>query len=142
MNVLQTSQGLQALRELGICVPEDFDRLRSMPFQAARCRLVELKERVKKEFRRLALELHPDRTNGDEVKTERFKLMIKVKEAVEALQVQSPPPPVIPVVVWNSPHMNFGFGTSTTTTCYHVSPFDGGTGSMSVNAWRVVRIKP
>jgi hypothetical protein len=68
-----------------------------MPPDAAAVKLDELKERVRKNFRRLALELHPDRTGGDPVKTERFKLLVSVKDEFEKLQLA--PSPAHPQIV-------------------------------------------
>lgn len=103
------------MRDLGVA-PADVDALRRMPFEAAVKHLEELKERVRKNFKRLALELHPDRTGGDAEKTERFKVVSSIKDEFEKLQIRpvpvrpppvvtvAPPPPVrvVRVVTWTS----------------------------------------
>jgi hypothetical protein len=95
----------QALTDLGI-TRDDIHALRTLPFEVAVKRLEELKERVRKNFKALALALHPDRTGGDPVKTERFKVISSIKDEFEKLQLQPPRPvqqapvmvvPVMPV---------------------------------------------
>lgn len=100
--------------------------------------LSDLKDQVKHTFRKLALELHPDRTGGDEAKTALFKELVQAREAFENIEVRPAAPPP-PVMVWHSAFM--GSCGNTTTTTYAASPF-GGTTSTVGPAWRVVRMRP
>lgn len=82
-------------------VPEDFHAVRTAPsFAEAEKRFAELKEKFKKAFNKMALKLHPDHTGNDPVKTERFKLLCKVKADFDKLSLESPQarPPQVPVV--------------------------------------------
>jgi hypothetical protein len=81
----------EAMRELGV-LPADVEKLQRMAvFEEATAWLDELKDRVRKNFKRLAFELHPDRTGGDLEKTALFKLYGTVKDDFEKLQVQRRP---------------------------------------------------
>jgi hypothetical protein len=82
----------RGLSDLGISVAE-LQACDRMPFERAQETLASLKERAKHNFRRLCLELHPDRNGGDTVKTERFKMLVLVKSALDKVQIQPPPPP-------------------------------------------------
>lgn len=89
-----------ALESLGVSV-RDFEEMRRASFTRAQELLRALKERARKSFRRLALELHPDRTGNDETKTETFKALTQVFSELIKLEVRPPPPvppPVQPVV--------------------------------------------
>lgn len=78
-----------AMSDLGVS-PVDMERLRQMTsVEEATTWLDELKARVRKNFKQLAFELHPDRTGGDEEKTARFKLYGTVKDEFEKIQVQA-----------------------------------------------------
>lgn len=67
----------------------DFRAVEQAPsFEVAAQRLNELKARTKKQFRKVALELHPDRTNNDPVKTEDFKLVSAAVEDIERISMQ------------------------------------------------------
>lgn len=118
---LDQKQIHEVLQVLGV-TPSDLEGLRLLNPDSARTRLAELKECVRRNFRRLALELHPDRTGGDAKKTELFKLYCTVKEEFEKIQLkpqapnrptpvgrqgqpmprQAPPVPVTRVVTWIS----------------------------------------
>jgi len=41
--------------------------------------------------------LHPDQTGGDPVKTERFKLLSRVREDLEKIEISPPPPAPRPI---------------------------------------------
>jgi hypothetical protein len=86
----------QALIDLGV-TPAAIHQIRYAPFPQAQELLKRLKEQAKKAFRRLALELHPDRTGGDTEKAARFAFLTTVIKQVEAMEV--PPPPPQPQVV-------------------------------------------
>lgn len=80
----------EIMRALGV-MPADMDALRRLPLEQAKIHLEQLKERVRKNYRQLAFELHPDRTGGDPEKTERFKLVGTIKDEFEKLQIQARP---------------------------------------------------
>lgn len=84
---------LEALRQLGIN-PQEIQALRFAPYPRAQDMLAALKDRARKTYKRLALELHPDRTGNDPVKTDLFKLVGQVLADLDKLQIQPPPPPV------------------------------------------------
>jgi len=153
VHILQTRQGVEALRDLGVRVPEDFDQIQRAPIAQARKMLADLKGRVKHAFKKFAVELHPDKTGDDPVKTERFKLLVQVREAFDQIDIQPRPMPMpMPVMHWRAPVVNVGgfrpstTGPTVTVTTYYVSPFDTGTGTGSVTgptvAWRVAKMRP
>ena len=114
---LTDAQISQAMSLLGLS-QGDFQAVQRAPsFEVAQQRLAELKERTKKQFRKVALVLHPDRTNNDPDKTEAFKLVAAVVDDIEKLNFgrPSPPPPQMRVVFVRM-HVNHGFSTSTTGT--------------------------
>lgn len=93
----------EAMRALGV-LPADMDALRRMPSaETAQAKLDELKERVRKNFKVLAFELHPDRTGNDLEKTERFKLYATVKDEFEKIQIEIRPPRMQPQVMIRRP---------------------------------------
>jgi len=72
--------------------PRDFLAIRqAQSLQAAQERLAELKERVKRRWKQLAFELHPDRTEGDEAKEKLFKLLSQVVKQFAEVKVTPPP---------------------------------------------------
>ncbi len=106
----------ELLGELGV-TPARFQELRTLPLFNARQRLAELKEDAKRNFRRRAFELHPDRNNDDEAKTARLKALAQVNDWVQSIEVREPPP--VPVRVAFSvsfTHHNPFASTSTSTT--------------------------
>lgn len=154
MHILQTRQGVEALQDLGVRVPEDFNQIQQAPIAQARKMLADLKDRVKHAFKKLAVELHPDKTGNDPVKTEKFKLLVQVREAFDQIDIQPRPLPApMPVMYWRAPVVTMGGFQSTvgptvtsTHTTYYVSPFDTGTATGSVTgptvAWRVAKMRP
>ena len=89
----------EMLRDLGVNYPADLQAIERMPFELGVKALDALKERARKNYRKLAFELHPDRTSNDPVKTERFKLLAQVREKLEKMSlrraVPMPPPQVV-----------------------------------------------
>jgi hypothetical protein len=85
----------QALGLLGVSA-SDFEAMRRVPFAQAQEMLRVVKERVRKNFRRLVLELHPDRTGNDPEKTEQFKVLAQIFADFNKLEVR-PPAPMPPV---------------------------------------------
>lgn len=72
--------------------PGDFHGVRqAQTLEEAQRRLAVVKEKMKVGFRKLALQLHPDHTNGDPEKTELFKLLVTLKNDIEKLQVEHRP---------------------------------------------------
>jgi hypothetical protein len=78
------------LADLGV-QPAEMEAIRRCPLEEGKRRLDELKERVHKNYKRLAFELHPDRTGNDPEKTERFKLVGAIREDFDKLQLRAPP---------------------------------------------------
>lgn len=74
----------RALRLLGLG-PADLKVLRQDRSDTAQQATDDLKQRVRKAFRRVAASLHPDRTGGDTAKTEDFKLVSAFVDAVERM---------------------------------------------------------
>ena len=86
---MHRAEAAQALLELGIS-PGDIAKIRSAPLPMAKELLARLKAQARKQYKKLALELHPDRTGGDPAKTERFTLLTRIFEDFNKLQVQAP----------------------------------------------------
>jgi DnaJ domain len=117
-----TQQQMQTgLARLGV-TPQDFDLVRRQTsLETAGHLLAELKKKAKTNYKKLALELHPDRTGGDEAKTDEFKHITAVLDEVEKLAVRARPPPPRPnplgvVFAMGMPYAQQYGGTSTTTT--------------------------
>jgi hypothetical protein len=116
------------MTELGI-MPNELGSLQGLPLAEGQRRLDEIKERVHKNYKRLAFELHPDRTGNDPAKTEHFKLVGAVKDDFDKLKLeprqvnmQPPPPPlnmqrvrVVRVVSWASARTGGPVTTGTTS---------------------------
>jgi hypothetical protein len=115
---LTNAQAFRAMQLLNL-TQEDFRSIERAPtFEVGQQMLVVLKDRVKKQFRKVALELHPDRTNNDPVKTDEFKLVAAVVDDIEKLNLSRPPPPhpVAVRVVFRT--VRYHSATSTTTTSF------------------------
>jgi phytoene dehydrogenase-like protein len=97
----------RALAALGVA-PQDFDTIRRVPFPQAQTLLQELKAKARRNYKRLALELHPDRTQGDATKAELFVLLGRVLEELDKTVVHPPPPMPQPIAI------NFAFHTAPT----------------------------
>lgn len=108
-----TSEHRLHLEQLGV-TESDLQRLTQVPYQEALKLLEALKEKVRRNWKRWAFELHPDRTGGDTQKTDLFQRLTGVRERFEQLTL--PPPtfapvysyvstqtPVTPGVVFRSP---------------------------------------
>jgi hypothetical protein len=77
----------QALKQLGL-TDADLAGCRQAPTLAiAKERLERIKHVGKRAYRRLALDLHPDRTNGDEAKTELFKRLTTAYETLANMEI-------------------------------------------------------
>jgi hypothetical protein len=108
----------RALQALGVTSVE-LNGIRAAPFPQAQIMMAELKVKAKRAYKRFALELHPDRTGGDQEKTDFFVLLGHVLAEFEKATVQ-PPPPRIPVpapMQWANVHwVNTAAATTATTT--------------------------
>lgn len=126
----------RALSTLGV-EPSDIAAIRRAPFQKAQELLQDLKTRAGRNYRKLALELHPDRTQGDKSKEELFVLLGRVLEEFNKVTVQpaTPPPPQITFIpvdpVWQ------GFQTTTPTSTVTFT-----TGFSQAQIFRVVTMRP
>lgn len=120
------------LRELGV-TPEALSRMTALPSpQDVQKALTALQAAAKKRYRELALELHPDRTQGDEAKTERFKAIVLAYKEVQSLRVvvRRPPPPPMPIQVFYGGMTYASTGTTSTTST-----------SWSSTGWNTIRVK-
>lgn len=146
MNVVQDPRILEALRELGVQVPQDIDTIRAAPsFGEAQSRLAALKERIHKNFRKLAFELHPDRTGGDEAKTEHFKLLVQIKDGFDKVRLQQAPRPqhMVMHVRWQNPFAYQPTNAASSTSVYTAYYQGTTTGSPTAGPpLRVVVMKP
>ena len=79
----------------------DIQHVQAAPsLDEAAVRLDLLKGRARKELRKLAIDLHPDRNGNDLVKTERLKTLTELLSKFTAVQVKlAPAPPVMRVYV-------------------------------------------
>jgi hypothetical protein len=113
---LTNDQIQRAMQLLGL-TQNDFRAIERAPsFEVGQQMLVALKERTKKQFRKVAMELHPDRTNNDPAKTDDFKLVSVVVEDLEKLAFSRPQPvPQMRVVFVRT---NVSYSTTGTTTTY------------------------
>ena len=118
---LTNAQISQVMTLLGL-TQNDFRAIEHAPsFEVGQQRLAELKARVKKQFRKVALVLHPDRTDNDPVRTEAFKLVASVVDDIEKLAFGRPPaqqprPATIRIVFVRGGGFGYSSGTASTTT--------------------------
>ena len=105
----------QALHALGV-TPQALELIRRSPFEDAKRQLAQLKVASKKQYRRLALELHPDRTSGDKIKEELFKLVDRVHQDFQKLEVRPPAPRPVWIRIVGAPVWGPVSATTTTTT--------------------------
>jgi len=75
--------------ELGI-TSERLQQIRELPFAAACKALEQLKEDVRKSFRKLALKYHPDHNQDDPAAESKFKILVLLATKVKNLRVQKP----------------------------------------------------
>lgn len=129
---------VRALGALGVSL-QDLENLRRIPFPHAVEGLKRIQEETKPRYKKLAFELHPDRTGGDEAKTRLFSEVTVANKWLQELKVQPPQPQPQMVVVRHYPARTpFGgtvnvWNTSTSTTT--------STSAHHYNAARVVFIK-
>ena len=87
--------------------------------------LDEIRARIKKSYKRAALELHPDRTGGDAAKSEIFTKLSALMTQIENWKVARPQPrPMVHVFVTHfySGTTTTGTGTTTSGGWYTPSP--------------------
>ena len=82
----------------------------SKTIEEANTRFSEWKDQVKKNYKQLAIELHPDKTNSDPEKTHLFKLLTKLYQDIEKLTLRIQPPQPPPTII-----IHFGGSFSSTT---------------------------
>lgn len=151
--MIRDPRAIEALRELGVNVPEDLNNIqRAGSFEKAQQALADLKERVRKNYRRLAFELHPDRTGGDSARTEHFMLLSRIKEEFEALRLRPPiprPPAVQIMMTWlntmpvaHPTHTPTGGTGSVYQTHYTTASPMSSTTTMGFNPYHVVIMRP
>lgn len=77
------------LRMLDVSTQE-VERLWQLPHADALTQMNLLKDKVHKNWRKMALQLHPDRTNGDPEKTELFQELTQIKDFIEGFKLPEP----------------------------------------------------
>ena len=82
---------MRSLDALGVRL-QDIENLRRLPFPHAVEGLKKIQENAKPRYKKLAFELHPDRTGGDEAKTRLFSEVTTANKWLQELQVHPPPP--------------------------------------------------
>jgi hypothetical protein len=123
----------RALAALGV-TQTDLNLIRRSQFSQAQALLKDLKIKAHRKYRELALELHPDRTQGDKSKTDFFVLLGRVLEELDKTTVQ---PPLVTHQVFTSPSFwGTTSGTATTTNTGFT------TGFTTTQVIRVVRMRP
>lgn len=80
------------LEQLGV-LPQDLQTLAQVPRSEAVRLLEALKERVRRNWKRLAFQLHPDRTGNDPQKTAHFQRLTEVREKFEQVELLPEPVP-------------------------------------------------
>lgn len=124
----------RALGMLGVQA-QTLENLRRTPFQQAVHELKLLQEQTKAKYKKLAFELHPDRTGGDEEKTKLFSEVTEANRWFQDLKMApAPPQPVMRVVRMVHYPAAYPFGGTATSTSTSTS-------THSYNAARVVHIK-
>lgn len=118
MATISPQEFQKALTALGVST-NDFDTIRRLPHTKVQEFLQELKTKARKNYKKMAFELHPDRTQGDKAKTEQFNLLGQVLEKIEELTVHPPVAPqivqFIPIVTWQQQRFNPNRPINTTT---------------------------
>ena len=121
----------RALATLGV-TSQDFDTIRRVPFSQAQTLLQELKVKARRNYKRLALELHPDRTQGDQIKAELFVLLGRVLEELDKTVVHPQPPMPQPI--------SFNYSFNTAPTWVSTATTSRTTTTTTFTAQQVIRI--
>lgn len=95
---------IRGLQELGVVVPDDFVAIQKAPIARAQEMLVALKAKVRHNFHRLSLVLHPDHNGGDAAKTERFKVLAIIKAQVDQIEAHAQERPTMRPMPVGQPH--------------------------------------
>lgn len=127
--MLSAQDQTRAFQALGV-TQSAIDAIRGSAFPVAQQLLKQLQDQAHKTYRKLALDLHPDRTDGDLAKEALFKLVSQVHDEFMKLTVRPPQPRPMIRVVYVHVQPFVAANTTTTTTTATVS---GTTGSGS--AW-------
>lgn len=132
----------RALTALGI-TQSDLNAIRSAPIDQAQTLLQELKKKAHRQYKKLALELHPDRTQGDKDKAEFFVLLGRVLEEFDKVTVYPIPQPQ-PVPVMRPIHIygpnNVPMSWATVSTPWATTSTTATTATVDCMSGRVVRI--
>lgn len=130
---MMTPADAQALTIIGVDFDAEVRNIRAAPNpDGARQRLAELKDRVRKAFRKAAIALHPDQNGGDEAKTAQFVSLCRAVEALCRVELRIMPPRPQPPVVYV--HWVGGTCGTTTATSTAYAP--------AYTAWRVIHMRP
>lgn len=115
---LTQQQVEEGLRLMGLSMADIQWPTRSGNLEEAKQRLVALKAKAKTGFRRAAMDLHPDRTGGDEAKSELFRVVCALNDDIEKLEMQdrSTPPPRPPMRVHVHVQHRGGSGQTSSTS--------------------------
>lgn len=81
----------RALQALEV-TDQKIETIRRVPFEQAQVLLAELKANARRVYKRLAIQLHPDQTGGDQDKTDLFVLLGQVLAELEKTTVAPPRP--------------------------------------------------
>lgn len=92
----------RAYEALGVTV-EELEAIERAPFRQGEELLKRMKIRVSKAYKRLASQLHPDRTGGDPEKTELFTLVTRVAKELSRRTARPDPPQLQLAPVKNAP---------------------------------------
>lgn len=72
--------------------PAEIESLYRLPHVEASRVLEGLKDRVRRNWRKVAFELHPDRTGNDSEKTAQFRALLVLKDKFEQMSLPAPRP--------------------------------------------------
>lgn len=89
---MDQATAVHLLARLGVH-PADLLRVKSTPFPQSAAILNDLKARVRSNWKKLAFELHPDRTGNNSEKTAEFQALTRLRDDFERLTVSATPPP-------------------------------------------------
>lgn len=84
-------EAAKAAALLGVTEQDLASCVRGESIEECRLKLDELKKRVKKSYRKVSLDLHPDRTRGDEEKLKLFKVVSRLCSEIQKMEIGSRP---------------------------------------------------
>lgn len=85
---LSDEEWITALLEMGLDLEEFYGLFESCGIEELKERVLSFQEKAKKGYRSAALELHPDRNNGDSESEAKFKLVSNAYRAITAMTVK------------------------------------------------------